>query len=316
MCNSGIYMLKNNADGKVYIGQSKDVFKRKSEHFYSLRKGCHYNLYLQRAFDKYGESGFSFIPMEFCSIGDLDDKEVYYINLYDSINRDNGYNLKGGGSRPLLSDETKRKLSETRKERIRNGMIEVRCGYKHSDGVKRKMSDAANKRWTEDERVKTSLIKSTIDIEIVKLIKQFLYMDMDIDDISTLTNVNIDKINHIMNLNSFQYVLSDYNYYIKNRNEIYTKRKIKRILRMYRDGQTFQTISDKLGFHIRTVESNKNEYDELMRERSLSYADKKKKSMIVTMYNMGKTKRYITRALKVSVNTVNYILRKEVKVIV
>lgn len=38
---SGIYMIRNVADGRVYIGQSFDVDKRQIQHICSLKRGDH-----------------------------------------------------------------------------------------------------------------------------------------------------------------------------------------------------------------------------------------------------------------------------------
>lgn len=40
---SGIYKITNLLNGKVYVGQSKNVYKRKIQHFAALRKDCHEN---------------------------------------------------------------------------------------------------------------------------------------------------------------------------------------------------------------------------------------------------------------------------------
>lgn len=57
---SGVYMIRNKINGKRYIGSSVDLHQRRMVHFGSLRKGCHANIHLQRAFIKHGETAFEF----------------------------------------------------------------------------------------------------------------------------------------------------------------------------------------------------------------------------------------------------------------
>ena len=45
---SGIYTITNRSNGKVYIGESLDIYRRwHEEHIPQLRKNCHYNKELQ-----------------------------------------------------------------------------------------------------------------------------------------------------------------------------------------------------------------------------------------------------------------------------
>ena len=58
---SGIYTITNKVTGKLYIGESLDIYRRwHDEHIHQLRKNRHYNKELQNDFNKYGEENFSF----------------------------------------------------------------------------------------------------------------------------------------------------------------------------------------------------------------------------------------------------------------
>lgn len=58
---SGIYTITNKVRGKLYIGESLDIYRRwHDEHIPQLRKNRHYNKELQNDFNKYGEENFSF----------------------------------------------------------------------------------------------------------------------------------------------------------------------------------------------------------------------------------------------------------------
>ena len=45
---SGIYKITNLLNGKVYVGQSQNVFERKIQHFTALRNGNHENREMQK----------------------------------------------------------------------------------------------------------------------------------------------------------------------------------------------------------------------------------------------------------------------------
>lgn len=88
----GIYKITNLINGKCYIGQSTNIKRRWNNHKSDSVniKSPHYNYHLYRAFRKYGIENFSFEIIEECCVKDLDEKEQYYIDEYDSINM--GYN--------------------------------------------------------------------------------------------------------------------------------------------------------------------------------------------------------------------------------
>lgn len=109
----GIYCIENLSNNKKYIGQSVDIEARWRCHKSELRRNIHVNDYLQKAWNKYGENNFQFYILEDCAINVIDDRERYYIMLYDTTNRSCGYNLENGGSiNKILSDYTKCKISD------------------------------------------------------------------------------------------------------------------------------------------------------------------------------------------------------------
>ena len=87
---SGIYCIENITTNKKYIGQSIDINDRWRKHISELNHSSHHNDYLQKAWNKYGENDFKFYVLEYCSDDELDEKEIYYINLYNTIDRKYG----------------------------------------------------------------------------------------------------------------------------------------------------------------------------------------------------------------------------------
>ena len=94
----GIYKFTNKINNKVYIGQSRNINKRIKEHFYkaNLESGQDYFSLLHIAIRKYGEENFDVEILEECSTDSLDERERYYITLYNCITP-NGYNVMSGG---------------------------------------------------------------------------------------------------------------------------------------------------------------------------------------------------------------------------
>lgn len=112
--NKGIYKWTNKINNKSYIGKSTNIVRRKSEHLYTLRNNKHRNSYFQNAFNKYGEENFEFSILEICEEDVLNEREEYYINKYNTLNKKFGYNLmENDGNNNRHSEETKLKMSKS-----------------------------------------------------------------------------------------------------------------------------------------------------------------------------------------------------------
>lgn len=88
-------MIRNTINGKIYIGQSRDISSRWLHHRSDLRGGYHSNKHLLGAWKKYGEAAFDFSIIEETTEKELNDRERFWITYYDSVN--NGYNFDYGG---------------------------------------------------------------------------------------------------------------------------------------------------------------------------------------------------------------------------
>lgn len=91
---AGIYAILNTTSGKLYIGKSDNLRKRKVSHINDLRANRHNNILLTRAYQKYGESAFRFVVIHTCSVDELSKMEGYFVNKYDCCNPKIGYNLQ------------------------------------------------------------------------------------------------------------------------------------------------------------------------------------------------------------------------------
>lgn len=97
---TGIYKITNNINGKIYIGQASHIASRWSEHLYRPfnKNDKTYDSHLYRAIRKYGIENFSFSIVEQCKQDQLDEKEVFWVDFYQSNNKALGYNLTAGGN--------------------------------------------------------------------------------------------------------------------------------------------------------------------------------------------------------------------------
>ena len=92
-------MIRNKINDKKYIGQSIDIWYRYRNHLSeSYNQNCNktaYNMAIHKAIRKYGKNNFEVIVLEECSEDKLDEREIYWIDYYDTFN--DGYNQTIGG---------------------------------------------------------------------------------------------------------------------------------------------------------------------------------------------------------------------------
>lgn len=129
--NSGVYKILNLVNGKIYIGSSVNIIKRRGDHFRDLRIGKHCNAHLQKAYKKYGEDNFLFSVIEVCNPDECITREQHYIDFYNASNVDFGYNIC-----PNSASVLGRKHSTETIEKIRKS----NSGTKLSDERKRHLS--------------------------------------------------------------------------------------------------------------------------------------------------------------------------------
>ena len=121
----GIYKITN-PKGKVYIGKSINIEKRLDYYKYiSLRKTQHK---LNNSISKYGFENHILEIIEQCDESKLNEREIYWIEYYNSVEL--GLNIMYGGEGGRQSQEVRNKKSISM------------TGKKHSLSTRKKMSES------------------------------------------------------------------------------------------------------------------------------------------------------------------------------
>jgi group I intron endonuclease len=157
-----IYKITNSVNDKVYIGQTVESLKKRwNRHTWvcTIKRNA---MAITNAIVKYGKENFSIEEIDKADdIEELNEKEIYYINLYKSMSP-NGYNLTTGGNNKRLSEETKRKISESNKgrkasEETIKRLSESHKGIKMSEESRNKLSMTNKGKKPSENTIKGSI---------------------------------------------------------------------------------------------------------------------------------------------------------------
>jgi group I intron endonuclease len=148
---SGIYKITNLKNGKFYIGSSKDIEFRWSEHKKHLNGNYHINKKLQNAWNFYGKENFEFTIVELVSNDEtfLLEREQFYFDIFKPYIKEIGYNIgeKSSGGDNFTHNPNKENIREHLSD-INLGAKNPMHGKKHSDEAKEKQKDRAVGRYT------------------------------------------------------------------------------------------------------------------------------------------------------------------------
>lgn len=117
---SGIYRATHKETGKVYIGQSLNIYERwKSYRRIANNKSSYKreNRYFSNALRKYGFDAFEWEILK--ETYDLDYWEVFFIKIHKSTERNLGYNVQPGGQYRMFNTE----IGEIVKNKIRQSVL-------------------------------------------------------------------------------------------------------------------------------------------------------------------------------------------------
>jgi group I intron endonuclease len=185
---AGVYAIVNLRSNKFYIGSSVNIYNRKLRHFWELKNKTHPNKHLQNAYNK--DSKY-FIMIEIEKIENKEDvykAEQRWLDELTPYDNKIGYNISPTaedctgikrtpeqiekmrnaklGTHHSVSEETKRKISNKNKGKIRTEetkqkLREANLGKKLSEERKKKISEGGkNRNWTDKERLLAKSLKS------------------------------------------------------------------------------------------------------------------------------------------------------------
>jgi group I intron endonuclease len=128
-----IYKTINLQTGKIYIGKDK----------HNNPKYLGSGVKLKDAIESYGRDNFLKIILEQCSsYEDLNVKESYWIQFYNSTNPEIGYNISTGG------DGGDNFTNHPNKEEYRNKLS--KAAIKSNERIKNKLKDISTQLWKND----------------------------------------------------------------------------------------------------------------------------------------------------------------------
>lgn len=109
-----IYKIINSVNDKIYVGMTKRTIEvRWREHMkaYDDENSRMYNFKIYQAMRELGINNFTPIMIEECNDENLEEREKYWIEYYDSVS--NGYNTAlGGYGKPLINGHKKKAMYE------------------------------------------------------------------------------------------------------------------------------------------------------------------------------------------------------------
>lgn len=149
---SCIYLWKNLINGKVYIGQTQNFYKRMCQY----KNGNDKDRVIGKALNKYGFDNFDISIIEECPIDKLGEREQYWMDYYHSYDVGVGYNIcrEAGTTRGYRhTDEAKKKMSDAGKANSRPlyGEANPMYGKKHDDGWRKEHSEWLKNKWETDD---------------------------------------------------------------------------------------------------------------------------------------------------------------------
>lgn len=140
---SGIYLIANSVNGRVYVGSAVNFQSRWRNHLYRLRKGNHHSKKLQNSWNKHGESAFEFRVVEQVAREDLATREQHWIDTLRPFYNSRPDATTQAGFKQSASTLQKMALAAANiSDETRAKLRAAKLGTKASEETKRKMSEA------------------------------------------------------------------------------------------------------------------------------------------------------------------------------
>tara|TARA_B100001250_G_scaffold336005_1_gene302379 strand:- start:360 stop:1214 length:855 start_codon:yes stop_codon:yes gene_type:complete len=112
-----IYLIENGINGHKYVGQTMRSLKTRLQmHWSESKRDSAKHRPLYRAFKKHGIGNFKVKILERCDQKELNEREVYWIDFFNTFKDPHGYNCTEGGEGGEISDEVKERIAQKMRE--------------------------------------------------------------------------------------------------------------------------------------------------------------------------------------------------------
>nr|WP_197498907.1 GIY-YIG nuclease family protein [Mycobacterium sp. E3298] len=284
---AGIYLIQNEINNKKYVGSSRDISKRKSNHVKRLNENIHDNAHLQLAWNKYGEENFTFRVLEYVyDIHGMVEREQYWIDKYECLDNNKGYNLtnavpyrrpdgfaeqyrskkfklKSDRKKPVLKLEKKRKRRESIliserdahdiKIRINNGESLVSIAKIYNINENRvsqiKYGEIFDNVLPELTQIKNTTRAKPLNSDQVDQIKRMLDNEFNDSDIAKTINCNLSVVYKIR---------LGYAYITDKKQAKLTDEQVITIRAHLKEGKSVKEISNMMGIRPGTIQKIKD----------------------------------------------------------
>ena len=277
-----IYIIKNNINGKIYVGQSQNANIRFKQHC----KPCNSdNSVIGRAIKKYGRANFSMKIIEH-QIENYNEREQYWISYYNSL-VPSGYNVMKGGEVPpilygddspacSLSDKELRSLqddlsntSKSYSELSKKYKISKRQIFRINYGLSRASLDIRYPiRKTPNKNGKLS----NIDVElIIDMLKHTYFLN---GEIAKMFGVDVHAIS---NINSgLSHKIDGVSYPIRNWKSsgvvLFTYEQVTEIIDLLQNStMSLNQIAKKYNVHVQPIQEINNGISKKYRREEIVY---------------------------------------------
>lgn len=117
--SQGIYKITNKINNKSYIGKSTNIEERWQYHKMRYNDKKEWDKLLYKAFRKYGLENFSFeIIEEVDNLEKINEREKYWIEYYNTFNKEKGYNLTVGGDGGITCEDPRANFGNISTEEV------------------------------------------------------------------------------------------------------------------------------------------------------------------------------------------------------
>jgi len=158
MFSCGIYGVHCLANNKIYIGSTNNFKRRLQRHVNDLKNNRHDNLYLQRAWNKYGSKVFRFRTFSLCDESELIKEEQRWIDRFEGC----VFNMQPAGKPPVNSGSRHWLFG---KGHLQAGPLNPRWGKKHTEEWKKQQSIRSSGRKV-TEATKRKMAKNKKNLKL------------------------------------------------------------------------------------------------------------------------------------------------------